>query len=1053
MADGTAKRKLSKRSKWLIGLAIAFVVYTLFGFFLVPVIVKSQMLKRLPALTKREAFIKQVKFNPFALSLTIRGFALKEPDGEVFSSFDEFYVNFQLWASLFKRSLVFDEITLKGPFAQIIYGEDGNFNFANLIDNTPAPPKTNAPSPPPRLLVYSLNITNGSIGFSDLKRKVPFNTKFIPINIALTNLTTIRDRNSPYSFIARTDAGETFAWAGTVTLNPLRSQGEFRLGGLKLAKYGTYGHDFAKFEIANGLLDVAADYHFDSSANAQDISVSNAAIHLSNLELKAPDTGETMLSLPIFSITKTDASVASHAARVGLIKSSNASLLVRRNHDNTINLLEMLNLPAPSTNATAPKTDAVQPGSGDIPWVAKIDEIAFDNYTINIEDKQPSTPASIKIDQLGFNLKGVSNVSNAPVAVSLSLRYAETGFITVDGAATLMPPSADLQISLTNLDLRPIQPYVQQQLKLAITGGAFDLQGHARYASPEPGAPLINFTGSLALNKFASTDDVLFKDFAKWDSLTVSGIKFDAQPDKAQVDEVKFTVLNTSLIVGPDHRVNLQTILRDHVASSNAAAVSAVPVAASSAPASVKPPLPNVALGAFVLENSSIHFADQSLEPHCKFDIQEFGGSILGLSSQPGSTATVDFKGKVDARSPFSVTGKLGILGGDPAADLRTNIFADITVAFTNTELTAFSPYSETFVGRPLSKGKLSFAVHYLIDKGTLKAENGFYIDQLTLGPKNNSTNATKLPVNLAIKLLRDPSGRINLDIPLSGRIDDPKFKVGPIIWHVVFNLLEKAALSPFSLLGGLFGGGGDELSFVAFEPGESAIPGAETNKLEKLVKALNARPLLNLEINGSVNTTNDRLPLARAKLDREIKTMWVKELTDAGKPAIAIEEVTLEPREHDRLLRRIYKKELGQYKPTELNTNAPDGGTNSAAQVIALPPENPGDERGASMLFARPKPLPVVKPRPTKAGAIAGKPVKPPTRSELELLDMEDQLVDRREVTSDDFRDLMQARAKEVQSYLLKANRISAERLFLTAPKTIDASFKGDDKVDLSLD
>ena len=94
--------------------------------------------------------VKQVKLNPYALSLTIRGFSLTEPDGEVFSSFDELYVNFQL-SSLFKWKWVFDEISVKKPFAQVTYREDGNFNFANLISN-PAPQSTNAPQPPPPLL-------------------------------------------------------------------------------------------------------------------------------------------------------------------------------------------------------------------------------------------------------------------------------------------------------------------------------------------------------------------------------------------------------------------------------------------------------------------------------------------------------------------------------------------------------------------------------------------------------------------------------------------------------------------------------------------------------------------------------------------------------------------------------------------------------------------------------------------------------------------------------------------------------------------------------------
>src|SRR5260370_31844451 len=114
-----------------------------------------------------------------------------------------------------------------------MYPKAGTFNFANLIPNPPPPPTPAKPQPLPRLTIYNFSVTNGAVAFADLKRKEPFHTEFIPINVNLTNLTTIRDKNSPYSFIARTDSGESFAWSGTVTINPLRSAGKFRLGGLQ----------------------------------------------------------------------------------------------------------------------------------------------------------------------------------------------------------------------------------------------------------------------------------------------------------------------------------------------------------------------------------------------------------------------------------------------------------------------------------------------------------------------------------------------------------------------------------------------------------------------------------------------------------------------------------------------------------------------------------------------------------------------------------------------------------------------------------------------------
>lgn len=1050
MGANVSSGKKSKSSKWLVRFVIALAIYTVVGFFVVPAIIKSQMLKRLPGLTKRQAFVEQVKCNPYVLSLTIHGFALKEPDGEVFVSFDEFYANFQLWESLFKWSLVFDEISLAKPFAQVTYQADGNFNFANLLTNAPANPsaaKSAKPQELPHAIISHLVVTNGTVAFDDRNRATPFHTAFTPIDVDLTTLTTARDKDSPYKFLARTGDGETFGWSGTVSINPLRSSGKFRVGAIPLKKYSTYSHDYATFEIVNGLLDVAADYNYDSLTNALDLSVSNAAVHLSNLEIKSPDSTETVVKIDGLSVTNTSASVARMNAHVGSVTSSGGSILVRQNQDGTINLLSMLKLPAKATNA-AVKTSS---SASFPPLTAKIDEIAFDNYSIKAEDKKPAKAAAFNVDQIAFNIKGVSNASNAPVTLAASLRFQDTGQVGVNGTAILMPPSADLQLGVTNIDLRSIQPYVEEQIKLAVTSGALSVQGHAKYASPEPGAPLVSFAGNVAITNFATADDVLFKDFARWDALNVDGIQFAMQPDKIQVEQVKFTGLNTSLIVGPDHRANLQTILRTQIAAKSDA-VAAVGADNTAAPSVKK--IPDVALGALVLENSSIHFADESIQPHCTFDVQEFGGSIRGLSSKDETTATVDVNGKVDSHSPFAVSGKIN--------PLSSEIFADVKVAFTNTELTAFTPYTEKFAGRPLQKGKVSFAVHYVIDKKALKAENGFYVDQLTLGPKNESPDATKLPVKLAIALLKDRHGRIQLDVPVAGRIDDPTFKLGPIIWQVVENLILKAATSPFSLLGSIFGGG-EELSFVNFDAGQSAIPDAETNKLNTLVKALYERPELTMEINGSVDPTQDRAPLAKVKLEQQIKSLWVQEQTAAGKPAVAIEEVKLEQPDYERLLKQFYQTNFGTYKPTEASTNDPAAAEAAAAaaklaaeqaeaekmQLLAL--EAARRERGAGLLLS---PIKISKAAPkTKAAAVPAATTKAPTPPEPELSDMETQLLQKIEITDNDLRDLMKERAAKVQAYLLRDGKVGGDRLFITAPKQFNAAFKPETRVNLTLD
>src|ERR1039458_5485790 len=238
----------------------------------------------------------------------------------------------------------------------------------------------------------------------------------------------------------------------------------------------------------------------------------------------------------------------------------------------------------------------------------------------------------------------------------------------------------------------------------------------------------------------------------------------------------------------------------------------------------------------------------------------------------------------------------------------------------------------ERYAGHPLNKGKLTMGLHYGIKQKQLKAENKFLIDHFTLGPRNDSTNATHLPVKLAVALLKDRKGQINLDIPLSGKTDDPQFAIAPLIFKVILNLMVKAATSPFSLLGALVGGG-EELSFVEFEPARTEIPEAEAQKLDKLVKALYERPAVSLEIAGSFDPDQDRAALAGLKLEQQAKVLRLKELTDAGQAVPSIESLQLEPPERERLLKQIYK-ELGTNETLILQPADMTPATNTSASA-----------------------------------------------------------------------------------------------------------------------
>jgi hypothetical protein len=628
---------------------------------------------------------------------------------------------------------------------------------------------------------------------------------------------------------------------------------------------------------------------------------------------------------------------------------------------------------------------------------------------------------------------------------------------------------------LVGLDLRPFQPYVEQQAKLAITGGLLSFTGHANYSS-EKGPPMATFAGDVGLTNFATADLLHFKDFVKFEALAVSGIKFALQPNDLAVKEIKLVGLNTSVMVDSNKQINLLTVLPQ-----------GAPAGASSPPREAAGPAFPVALESFVFDNAAFHFSDQSIEPNCFFDIQQFGGSVKGLSTQPDSRAVVDVQGKVNEVSTFSVNGGANVLS--------TNMVVQVAVDCKNVDLTPFTPYMEKFGGYPLQRGKLLVDLRYDIAKRSLSASNHVTIAGLTLGAHNQSPDATHLPVKLGIALLKNREGNIILDVPLSGSLDDPKFRVMPIVWQVVVNILEKAATSPFTLLGAMFGGGGEELSYIDFQPGQTGIAASEQEKITKLATALYDRPALHLEITGAADPSTDGPALARLKLAEQIRSLRAQELVAAGTPT---DNVQVDSTNYARLVAALYGQTFGTNLSTNTVTISPI--TNLATSVTPLP-ERPGVtpiiieapttdtttnetaetaqlgwnsfrplRKGGETMLIKPlagatnnlaapfstgiswTPLPGPEDRAraasetnTVAGGVSPGPLTP--------AQMEAALLGRIQITADDFRELMTERGRSVQAALAKTGKVEGDRVDILSPRPVEPGAKGTARANLSLD
>ena len=438
-----------KQSRWykrLLWAGAVFLVYVLVGFFVLPPIIKAQLVKRLPAITKRQAAVRQVKFNPLVLSLTIRGLSLTEPDGQVFASWEELYVNFQL-SSVARFAWTFAEIGLKQPYGHVVLFKDGRFNFANMFEETaPPPPKSEKPGSLPRINVWRLHIDDGVVRLDDGTHRVPLHTEFKPINIALTNLTTRLGKGSVYSFQASSDSGRSFSWAGTLVVQPFQSRGHFELTGGQLSKWTPMLRDFLRAEITDGRLNVRADYALAAGTNGLDATVTNGVVELTDLKVKDLNTGDIVTTLPSLSMQPLDFDLRQRNLHVREVKIAGLTKIVRVEKDGSLNLNKLLDLPP-----AKPAPTNAPPVTPSAPWTVTADDFALDEAAISFADLSRSSRFETTLKPIHIHLQRFTTRPDSDAAYDFSIPTEAGEKVSGSGTFSIAPLRSSGEVKLAGL--------------------------------------------------------------------------------------------------------------------------------------------------------------------------------------------------------------------------------------------------------------------------------------------------------------------------------------------------------------------------------------------------------------------------------------------------------------------------------------------------------------------------------------------------------------------------------------------------------------------------
>jgi hypothetical protein len=839
--------------RWrLIVAAVVLATYAALGFFLVPRIVASQLQTYATDTLRRELQVGEIRFNPFTFTVEVDRLALTEHDKPLMS-FQHLLVNGEL-ASVWQRRINLKEVRLDAPDAELVIDRDGSVNLAQLI---PAPEvaATEIPaksSEPPRIRIGLLSVSSGRVGIEDQTATRPFKTALTPIQFTLTEFKTDLNYHNAYTFSGVTLAGEQLEWSGAFTVQPLGSNGLFAVRKLKVATLQSYLPETLPFTLLSGELDLQGDYRVSLDPTLSfDVHLPTVAV--SSLAIAERGVLQPTIALERGLITGIAMSYAQRSLGIKKIELAGATVDLRRDADGALNIdrLFAANEKSAEPIVSTPSASSSAVASG-APWKLSIEQVAVDG-AMKFADSSVKPSAQFELNPLSFSVDGWSNATDAKVKVMSEAIVNAQGKWNIQGDIHLSPLNATVDLQLDEIPLPLLQPYIAKSTQLTLHTGTLSARGAVNYDATKS-KPSMRWVGDVGIDNLRTTDNLVNEDFVKWKQLGLIGVRATVNPDRVSIEKVIVKQPYARVVIAADKTVNASYALS---AETTAVVQDQRTASPSSAKAETSKPLP-MRINQVQIVDGAANFADYSIQPNFATAIVDLYGTINGLSSDPASRAQVQLVGKVDRYAPVDVNGEINVLSAAK--------YSNVALNFSNMELTTFNPYSGKFAGYSISKGKLTTQLRYRVEDRKLDAQHHVVIDNLEFGEKTDSKDAAPIPLKLAIAVLKDRNGVIDLDLPIAGTLDDPQFRLAPIIWDAFVGVLKKVATAPFAAIGALFGGG-DELAYVDFKPGSAVLSDLEREKLKKVSQALVERPELKLNIPLTVVGDSDAAAIADQKL------------------------------------------------------------------------------------------------------------------------------------------------------------------------------------------
>ncbi|WP_152205920.1 DUF748 domain-containing protein [Marinobacter changyiensis] len=842
----TAKPWHKRLSVWLV---IAVLFYALLVGGVLPWWLEREVPDRLQQHLGWTATVDDIRINPINLSVGVTELTAVDASGEPVFALQHLDLNPALLA-LFSGTVAFDHIILDDPFVRVDLLDDAGNNFArdwqaNNKVSAPVEGRPKQTAPPPELYFGKIALNGGELLLRDMSQPETTEFQISPLQVELTNLATYeRDGTGEYILSAAIN-DQLIDWQGTLSLTPLLSRGRLSLTDIDYNIIRHFAGEYLPYELQDGVVSIETDYDMAMYDNLQ-LVTENGTLYLRELALAVPGESESAaLELAEIKIEQIGFSLYERILTVGSANISNTIVNLNRNGDGVINLMKPF---SGDDETDSDSTAASEP----FQWT--VGPVQLTESAVRWRDEQTARPVNLAAENINLSVTGLSDQLAEPIQYELGFNLASGGQVSVRGQATRQPFTLQASTRAEQVALPAFGPYLQQTAAVNIRKGLLSFDGSLDLDGQND--PLTGtYSGQGRIDELDATLKDNDEPLLAWQTLILEPVEYNLAPARLEIGTVTLQQPKLGVVRLADGSHNVEQILASGPGQS-----------AASDTGSEEEPRFIFRVGEFVMESGEVAYSDRTLEPPFSTRLHALDGALTGLSTITPQQAKIGARGRIGDSGKVDVEGTIATLG--------TNETTNLHLVMTELALPALSPYFGRYLGYRVDSGKLALDLDYEITGSKLEAQNEVILERLQLGAPVQSEEATDAPVKLGLAMLRDGDGRIEINLPIEGNLSNPDFQLGQVMMNTFVNMVVKAAISPFSMLGSIGDMAGlseSELGNVEFNPGSNTMADGEEKKLEVIAQALAERPELLLNIRGAAVPELDGPGLKRDNLLQEL--------------------------------------------------------------------------------------------------------------------------------------------------------------------------------------